>query len=147
MVCRVCGRDQSEEDFHFRNRNTGQRQKICKICSSAYSKRHYEGFKSSYLLRGKINALEQRNKLARKILEFLDDKACLDCGESDPVVLDFDHREPADKRETISHMCHACYSWEAILTEISKCDIRCANCHRRRTSFQFNWRRAQTRIK
>ena len=31
------------------------------------------------------------------------------------------------------------YSWNAILVEIAKCDIRCANCHRRRTASQYGW--------
>ena len=141
MMCRVCKDDKDEADFHFKNRDTGKRQTICKACSSNYSKHHYIGNKISYILRGKVNAEKKRTELAGKVLEYLSNNVCIDCGESDPVVLDFDHKQPADKKKTISHMCHACYSWEAIVAEISKCDVRCSNCHRRRTSTQFNWRR------
>lgn len=31
------------------------------------------------------------------------------------------------------------YGWNKILSEIEKCDVRCANCHKRRTARQFNW--------
>jgi hypothetical protein len=34
---------------------------------------------------------------------------------------------------------HQAYSWTSILAEINKCEIRCANCHRRRTALQFGW--------
>jgi hypothetical protein len=31
------------------------------------------------------------------------------------------------------------HSWERVLQEIALCDVRCANCHRRRTAQQRNW--------
>lgn len=65
--------------------------------------------------------------------EYLEEHPCVDCGESDPVVLDFDHVDPADKFDGISHMIRAAYSLARLQAEIAKCQIRCANCHRRRT--------------
>ena len=44
-----------------------------------------------------------------------------------------------EKRDAISNMVNRGYSWKSILIEIDKCDIRCANCHRRRTAKQFGW--------
>jgi hypothetical protein len=55
---------------------------------------------------------------------------CTDCGEQDPVVLEFDHR--ADKREAVVRLACGC-SLETLRQEIAKCDVRCANCHRVRT--------------
>ena len=55
---------------------------------------------------------------------------CRDCAADDPVILDFDHR--SDKRANVSTMA----SWASLETlrrEVAKCDVRCANCHRRRT--------------
>jgi hypothetical protein len=57
---------------------------------------------------------------------------CVDCGESDPIVLDFDHVR-GKKAFDVSFGAHRAYSWEHILKEIAKCEIRCANCHRRIT--------------
>jgi hypothetical protein len=61
---------------------------------------------------------------------------CVDCGESDPVVLEFDHRDPAAKSFSIGDALGKTWQWEKIAAEIAKCDVRCANCHRRRTARQ-----------
>jgi hypothetical protein len=51
--------------------------------------------------------------------------------ETDPLVLDFDHL--GDKRFNISQALPD-RNWAAILAEIEKCEVVCANCHRRRTA-------------
>ena len=70
--------------------------------------------------------------------EYLLDHPCIDCGEKDIRVLDFDHREQSDKRAQIGDILGS-WNWDTILTEIAKCDVRCANDHRRRTAEQFGW--------
>lgn len=60
---------------------------------------------------------------------------------SDPIVLEFDHKDGSDKFESITQMIADNASWEKIVAEIEKCDVRCANCHRRRTASQFNYKR------
>ena len=62
--------------------------------------------------------------------------SCVDCGESDPAVLDFDHRDPSEKKFNLSQPSQ-CTSGR-VATEMAKCDIRCSNCHRKRTSVQRN---------
>ena len=57
---------------------------------------------------------------------------CVDCGESDPVVLEFDHVR-GKKKKSIADMVSHSYSIETIKKEIRKCEIRCANCHRKKT--------------
>jgi len=64
---------------------------------------------------------------------------CVDCGESDPIVLDFDHRPGTKKshRRGVSQLA----GWASIATleaEVAKCDVRCANCHRRKTARETN---------
>ena len=70
--------------------------------------------------------------------KFLESVRCADCGESDPIVLEFDHRERALKVASVSRMM-ATSTWSTGLTEIAKCEIRRVNCHRRQTSSQFGW--------
>jgi len=64
----------------------------------------------------------------------------VDCGESDPVVLEFDHRE--DKRLIISKAVNN-YGIPGLTAEVAKCDVRCANCHRRKTAIEQGWTMAQ----
>ena len=55
---------------------------------------------------------------------------CVDCGEANPNKLEFDHH--GDKEFDITHMLYKGFSIPHIAAEISKCEARCANCHRRK---------------
>ena len=74
-----------------------------------------------------------RNRNALFVFHYLSSRPCVDCGETDPVVLDFDHVRGV-KRKNISRMLSSTHSLAAISAEIEKCDVRCANCHRRVTA-------------
>ncbi len=55
---------------------------------------------------------------------------CKDCGEKDPVVLQFDHAR-GTKTDGVGRLMNRP---RAILkAELAKCDVRCANCHVRVT--------------
>lgn len=58
--------------------------------------------------------------------------ACLDCGNSDWRVLDFDHVAD-NKDDSVSNMLKNGHSWDTIEAEIAKCEPVCSNCHRIRT--------------
>ncbi len=59
-------------------------------------------------------------------------RPCMDCGLFfPPYVMEFDHRDPADKLDKVSRLVH--YKFSRMLAEIAKCDLVCANCHRTRT--------------
>jgi len=74
----------------------------------------------------------------RRILEYLLEHPCVDCGEADPIVLEFDHLR--DKTRNVSQLLLG-YSWARIMQEIEKCEVVCCNCHRRRTFIrQGAWR-------
>lgn len=75
----------------------------------------------------------RKNKIKIRNREFVDnyikDKACVDCGISDPRVLDFDHVR-GEKVGAISYGIKSGWPLEKLEAEILKCEIRCANCHR-----------------
>jgi hypothetical protein len=56
-------------------------------------------------------------------MEFLRTNPCVDCGESDPLVLEFDH--VVDKAFTIGEGLRD-RNWKSVLDEIAKCDVVCA---------------------
>ena len=61
---------------------------------------------------------------------------CVDCGINDPLVLEFDHI--GMKRKAVMTMAWEGYGQDTIQIEMNKCDIRCANCHRRKTLAERN---------
>jgi hypothetical protein len=54
--------------------------------------------------------------------------ACQDCGNEDPRVLVFHHRDPATKEYDVSGR-RLRLSLEKLFLEVDKCDLLCANCH------------------
>ena len=73
---------------------------------------------------------------------YLETHPCVDCGELDPVVLQFDHINPDDKKQSVARLIDGSY-WENALEEMQKCEVRCANCHTKRTAVQRGWWKAK----
>ena len=69
-------------------------------------------------------------------MNYLKEHPCINCGESDPVVLDFDRLQ--DKKYNVSEMIGA-FGLKSVIKEINKCQVLCANCHRRKTAKDQNW--------
>lgn len=84
--------------------------------------------------RAKRRMKERDRRLDRyqRIYDYLKGKTCADCPENDPRVLQFDHVRGV-KTAGVSRMAKNKVSWPRILEEIEKCEIRCANCHARKT--------------
>lgn len=93
-----------------------------------------------YKYREKLYEAQKRHRIKTRahLFEYLSTRKCIDCGEKDPVVLDFDHINPENKFKPVSKMMSGHCSWNSLLIEINKCEIRCANCHRRKTYIQQN---------
>jgi len=74
-------------------------------------------------------------------LNTLKQKPCVDCGRLlPPCCMDFDHVR-GGKFKTITQLLG--YSREVVLSEIEKCDMVCACCHRVRTgerSLRHSWK-------
>lgn len=83
---------------------------------------------------------DKRHKI-RKLIHLAKDVACADCHEKYPYfVMQFDHLEPAKKTFELSDFRSKTHSEEKVLTEISKCEVVCANCHAIRTFYRNNFK-------
>lgn len=80
-------------------------------------------------------AYKQKQILKGKLAEIKQASGCVDCGITNHIMLDFDHLR--DKKYNVSRMIHDGFSWKAILKEIEKCEVVCANCHRLRTHYRL----------
>ena len=135
--CNKCNTVKSIDEFNWKHKDK-VRHSYCRICSNKISCTHYKENPQPYKERSKAFRNEVRASNRLLLSEYLRTHPCVDCGESDPIVLQFDHVK-GQKKKTISEMKNTSYSWETIEEEIDKCEVRCANCHTRRTSKQFNW--------
>jgi 5-methylcytosine-specific restriction endonuclease McrA len=84
-------------------------------------------------------ARKRRKQEIRDLVWSIKHNPCTDCGLIDPVVMDFDHL--GDKEFNISIAATRGMSDKRILSEIEKCELVCANCHRRRTHSRGGWKR------
>jgi hypothetical protein len=137
--CSRCRTEKPAEEFAWHRRARGQRDTYCRRCRAEYKQEHYRANKQRY-----IAAARQRNKALLEerthyMVDFLREHPCVDCGESDPVVLEFDHLR--DKKFGIADGIRN-RNWQDVLDEIAKCEVVCANCHRRRTAKRGGFHRA-----
>ena len=139
-TCTRCRETKPLEDFALRHAARGRRQSWCRACHRANDAKRYRRFDAERLKQMRKNAKDRKQEVRRRIFAYLCDRSCVDCGEPDPVVLEFDHRR--EKRGNVSELATRGLSWEAIRAEIDKCEVRCANCHRRKTIDRGEFRNA-----
>lgn len=136
-TCNSCSEEKSLEEFQVRSSAKDGRTSMCKVCKRAYDNNHYKSNpkRKDYIRKNSKTRIES---IRAWVIAYMQGNPCVDCGESDIVVLEFDHR--SDKEFTIGKMIHN-YSLERIVGEVEKCDVRCCNCHRRKTARDFGWYR------
>jgi hypothetical protein len=130
-TCGRCGEIKPADDFSWRRREKGQRDSLCRPCRSEYGKEHYAANRQRYIDQAAAVKERVRRERTLLLLEFFESHPCVDCGEADPVVLEFDHLR--DKAFNIGR-AFSYLRWQTIVDEMEKCEVVCANCHRRRTA-------------
>lgn len=136
-ICVLCKASKSLEDFNKKQSSEDGKQNICRDCNKKKSKDYYSKNKEKH----KKVIYKRRRKhviaLQQYTYDFLKMHGCAICGENDPCCLDFDHLK--NKNMLISKLISSGYSFSNLKKEIDKCQILCANCHRRKTAKDFNW--------
>ncbi len=125
-------------EFPFKNKSKGKYHSYCLVCGRNAVKTHYKANIQKYIDKSSIRRKRVVGEINEKLYDYLINHPCVDCGEKDPIVLEFDHVR-GEKSCNISSMSWRVCSWESMLKEIAKCEVRCANCHRRKTAKNFNW--------
>lgn len=113
----------------FSNKKTASdgKHSRCKECTRQYTRNHYRENKEYYI--NKNERLKDRNKkFMEKVKSFSE---CCRCGEDHPACLEFHHVDPSNKKHNVSEMIGNTSSIESIKEEIRKCEIICANCHKK----------------
>jgi hypothetical protein len=135
--CSKCYEEKHLSEFNKHKKRKDGLQTYCKICSRLKNTTYYSNNKESQIIAINQGRRDRKERNRRFVFDYLMNHPCVDCGETDPRVLEFDHK--SDKIANISDLMKAVTSLDRIELEIKKCDVRCANCHRRKTSIDQSW--------
>jgi len=138
--CSRCKKWKDESEFNIRNVKGVKLQYVCKLCQRDQGRERYQKHTE------RVKEINNRARIKSKkiaiefIQEYLHQHPCADCGETDIVVLTFDHVR-GEKRDNVSVMIQDGYSINTLKDEIEKTDVVCFNCHMRREQKRNNsWR-------
>jgi hypothetical protein len=140
MEKKICKHCDTEKDItEFNKKGVGRHQRECRECQRKIAKEYYAA--NNEKQKKQINEARRIriNENRIKYFNYLKTHPCIVCGNDNPIVLEFDHRDDVDKIATVGELVSDGFSWEKIKNEIDKCDVRCSNCHRIRTAEQFGW--------
>lgn len=102
QVCYGCKEQKPLGEFSFKNKKEDKRNLNCKNCHNTYVRNHYQENKETYYKKAKKRQKEVITRNREFIISYLETHPCVDCGETDIQVLEFDHL--ADKKHNISQM-------------------------------------------
>lgn len=135
--CSICKEKKDYSEFNKRSTSKDGFQNLCRVCSNNKSRKNYSANKDVMKKQISKNKEKYKIELQKFIFDYLSNHPCVHCNETDPVVLEFDHLR--DKETNVSTAIKNIWSIARIKTEISKCQILCANCHRRKTAKDQKW--------
>ena len=140
--CRKQYYDEHRDEILFQHKQyyEGNKEAILER-NRAYHKVYYQENRSELLEKNRQHVKAHREKYtecqqdkravrSEWLRELKNGLACIQCGESDPSCLDFHHRDGVKKDGQISKMIMGA-SMEKVISEIEKCDVLCASCHRK----------------
>ena len=134
-TCTRCKVEKVESEFsllHPAKRDSKLRPD-CKECVRERSRRQYAKDPDAFLKRTRSATAKSKARNRAIVTDYLSSHPCVDCGESDIDVLDFDHCRGKKACDVSKMVGYGAREWR-LLAEIDKCDIRCANCHRKITA-------------
>jgi hypothetical protein len=136
-ICTKCKSSLNIDEFPIVNGKTKKRSSMCLTCKREYDREYHKKYAEKRNELKRKTQLKNRLRNRKFIVDYLKENPCVDCGENDFIVLEFDHKY--DKKFNLADAARRGYSLKTIKKEIEKCDVVCANCHRRRTAKQFNY--------
>lgn len=135
--CNKCGFEKQIKEFPKKYDTKDGYAARCKICCRADCLA-YDAKNRKELNKKKGTVLNYKRIVNRNYsFYYLKEHPCVECGETDPALLQFDHLR--DKYYSVSKMIQRGFLLFKIIEEINKCQVLCANCHARKTSQDQNW--------
>lgn len=124
--CSKCKTYKSKSEFYKSKADKSGLCSYCKVCNAIVTKKWRKENKGLFYSYTK----KYKDKKRKLYIEYKKGLKCQECGENHPACLVFHHRNPKEKVFTIG--CSAPgYSIKKTMSEIAKCDVFCANCHKK----------------
>lgn len=130
--CARCEQLKLGSEFPIRRDRGDGRGTICLACGRLYHRAHYAANVQYYVAKSREARRRSRPRIRERLFAYLRTHPCVDCGERDIRVLQFDHIDPKTKTAEVGKLLRGA-TWTRIAREIDKCQVRCGNCHRRKT--------------
>lgn len=96
----------------------------------AYSKSYGAGWYQRNKEQVKASANARKQRVKASWVEYKATLACAICGASHPAIIDFHHPNREDKEHNIYRLVSN-GAFKKVAEEIKKCQVLCANCHRK----------------
>lgn len=140
----MCRAELPPAEFNVRRASRDGLQNVCRACNRARAKRYYREHREQHVGLMMRRRAEARQQAVLAVGEHLLANPCVDCGEGDVRVLDFDHLPGAGKSAEVMRLVRNGYSVARVMVEIAKCEVRCRNCHAKVTYERLgnDWRTA-----
>lgn len=139
-ICTKCGESKQDTEFGRSSAVKSGLRTACTKCSNEMQRKYREAHREEIRKASKSYALKRTTENRKLVKDYLLSHPCMDCGERDIIVLEFDHAR-GKKIAPVTTMVCPWFTEKTIREEIEKCDVVCANCHRRRTYSRRNiWR-------
>lgn len=138
--CPTCSLQKPATEFHCDRARSDGLASQCKVCKRAVQKRWYLKNRARHVANVNQRQRATEAEIIKRIIAHLRDHPCVDCGETNPVLLEFDHVR-GHKVNSVCNLMRRGSSWKKIQVEIQKCDVRCCRCHRLKTAQQFGYRK------
>lgn len=145
--CYKCKNDLPIESYNLNRGRKDGYQTCCRECQKENAKKYYKKNRKKCIKVIRINKRQRSLKNYIKIVTEYLNVPCSVCNKVyHPTAMVFDHvlvneKLRIKKTEGVNVLIREGYSWAKIREEISKCDVKCHNCHFLKTSKEFKyWR-------
>ena len=135
--CSRCGLIKPSSAFAWRRRDIGQLDTYRRPCRAEYKREHYLANRERYVAAAAVRR-QHRSENRPGSSWGTSEATRVQTGETDALVLEF-HLGEKEFNVSAGLRNRNC---QAVLREMDKCEVVCANCHRRRTARRGGFARA-----
>src|SRR5215218_3601178 len=120
--CTLCHRRLHVRFFNKHSARADGLQSACRECNKEKSRAYYRSNGDKHKVAVLANKQRRIKENQVRLADHLHSHPCVDCGEADLVVLEFDHIREQKAGDVCSMMQAGC-GWITISLEINKCEV------------------------